>query len=272
MKITYLGTAAAEGFPAVFCNCPFCQKARELGGKNRRTRSQALVDEELLIDLPADTYSHFLDNRIAGDRLKYLFITHSHSDHLYPGELLMRGGAFSHAMRSPVLQVFCGEGAYRQIMATPGISDSIRVERIHPYQTVRVGGYAVTALPARHFEGDEALFYCIQGERTILYAHDTGYFFEDVFSFIKEKHFVFDLVSLDCTNGSIPVSDEGGHMGFPNNRRVLERLRRIGAIRPDTIQVINHFSHNANPLQEVLEEETKEDGFVVAYDGMQMEC
>ena len=29
MKLTYLGTAAAEGLPALFCNCEFCQKARE---------------------------------------------------------------------------------------------------------------------------------------------------------------------------------------------------------------------------------------------------
>lgn len=272
MKITYMGTAAAEGFPAVFCNCPFCRKGRELGGKNLRTRSQALIDEQLLLDLPADTYSHFLSNRIAGDRIKYLFVTHSHSDHLYPSELIMRGGAFSHDMRSPKLHVFCGEGACRKILATPEISDSVSVERIHPYQTVCVDGYTVTALPARHFEGDEALFYIIRGDRTFLYAHDTGYFFEDVFTFIEEKHFVFDLVSLDCTNGSIPVSDQGSHMGFPNNRRVLERLQQIGALKPDTIKVINHFSHNADPLQEVLEEQTEKDGFVVAYDGLQIEC
>ena len=27
MKLTYLGTAAAEGFPAVFCNCEHCREA-----------------------------------------------------------------------------------------------------------------------------------------------------------------------------------------------------------------------------------------------------
>ena len=62
MKIKFLGTAAAEGFPAVFCNCEYCNKARELGGKNIRTRSQAIIDNKLLIDLPADTYFHFLQN------------------------------------------------------------------------------------------------------------------------------------------------------------------------------------------------------------------
>ena len=31
MKIQYLGTGAAEGIPAIFCECDTCKKARELG-------------------------------------------------------------------------------------------------------------------------------------------------------------------------------------------------------------------------------------------------
>ena len=58
MKIKFLGTCAAEGFPAMFCQCPVCEKAREKGGKNIRTRSQAVIDDTLLIDFPADTYMH----------------------------------------------------------------------------------------------------------------------------------------------------------------------------------------------------------------------
>ena len=50
MKIQYLGTAAAEGIPAIFCDCKTCQKARKLGGKEIRTRSQAIIDDRLLID------------------------------------------------------------------------------------------------------------------------------------------------------------------------------------------------------------------------------
>lgn len=60
MKIQYLGTAAAEGIPAIFCECDTCKKARSLGGRNIRTRSQAIIDENVLIDFPADTYMHFL--------------------------------------------------------------------------------------------------------------------------------------------------------------------------------------------------------------------
>ena len=34
MKIRYLGTAAAEGWPALFCSCPICTKARAEGGRS----------------------------------------------------------------------------------------------------------------------------------------------------------------------------------------------------------------------------------------------
>ena len=48
MKITYLGTAAAEAIPALFCNCEWCRRAAANGGKDVRTRSQALIDDCLL--------------------------------------------------------------------------------------------------------------------------------------------------------------------------------------------------------------------------------
>ena len=58
MKIKFLGTAAAEGIPALFCDCRVCQNARRVGGKEIKTRSQAIVDDKILIDFPADTYTN----------------------------------------------------------------------------------------------------------------------------------------------------------------------------------------------------------------------
>lgn len=60
MKIKYLGTAAAEGIPAIFCECANCKRSRMLGGKNIRTRSQAIIDDVLLIDFPAVVYDDFV--------------------------------------------------------------------------------------------------------------------------------------------------------------------------------------------------------------------
>lgn len=267
MKVQFLGTAAAEGFPAVFCNCEYCQKARNLGGKNIRTRSQALINDDLLIDFPADTYHHFLQNNIEGDKIKYLFITHSHTDHFYLADLTMRGGAYAHNMREDLLNVYCGSGTYDKICAAKGTLSSIAINLLEPFQTVTVGNYEITALPARHAPGDGALFYIIRGDKTLLYAHDSGYFYDDVFKYIKEQNLIFDMVSLDCTNIDIPITDESHHMGIDNNARLLGQLKEIGAINDKTVKYINHFSHNANPQHHILEERAAQIGCCVSYDG-----
>jgi phosphoribosyl 1,2-cyclic phosphate phosphodiesterase len=190
MKLTYLGTAAAEGFPAVFCNCEHCQKARVIGGKNIRTRSQTLINGELLIDLPADTYSHFLKNGIEGHKIKYLLVTHSHQDHFYMEELAMRHKPFSHNMQAERIQVFLNKGSYEKLKNLHGIEKfGIDYTEIKPFETISFGDYKVTGLPAHHFEGDGALIYIIeQNGKKILYAHDTGYFYDEVFDYINEQY------------------------------------------------------------------------------------
>ena len=271
MKLTYLGTAAAEGFPAVFCNCAYCNRARELGGKNIRTRSQSLINDDLLLDLPADTYSHFLQNGISGDMVRYLLITHSHLDHFYPAELEMRHGAFARNMRVPQLQIFCGRGAYDQLQAVIGAQQGISATLVRAYEKICVGNYEVIPLPARHFAGDDAMIYVIRGEKTVLYAHDTGYLYDEVLDYIEKEQLYFNLISLDCTNVDIPIADTGSHMGLENIGRLLEKLSEIHAIDEKTVKYINHFSHNANPIQSVLEDRVKDMNLLVSYDGLQVE-
>ena len=269
MRITYLGTAAAEGVPGIFCNCEYCNEARKLGGENIRTRSQTLINDDLLIDFPADTYSHFLNNNIRGDRIKYLFITHSHADHFYEADFNMRiKGCFAHNMENEQLKMYCSRGAFEK-MNSLELKDriSIDVNLIKPFETVKTDKYTVTALPARHAPGDDAVIYIIQGDKTILYAHDTGYFYDEVFEFIKNKKYKFDLISMDCTNIELPIPLEGHHMSINNVNKATERLMEIGAVTDDTKKIINHFSHNAAPIHNKLEKIANQIGFEVSFDG-----
>ena len=268
MKLKYLGTAAAEGFPALFCNCEYCREARKLGGKNIRTRSQSLINDDLLIDFPADTYHHFLTHGIEGDKIKYLIVTHSHSDHLYPNDLTKRYGCYAHDMRESTLEVFCSAFTASRI----GKPENVNVTVIEPFKTVEFGTYRVTPLPARHMPGGEPLIYIIENRgKTLLYAHDTGYFFDEVFDFIKENKFRFDMVSLDCTNVDISIPDTGSHMGFPNINRVVEKLASFGAVDDKTVKYVNHFSHNGNPLHIHLCKRAEEYGYLVSFDGCEVE-
>lgn len=273
MKFKFLGTAAAEGFPALFCNCEYCKTARSLGGKNIRTRSQAIIDDELLIDFPADTYSHFLKNNIEGDKIKNLIITHSHGDHFYLADIIMRSTPYAHNMREEKLNIYCGKGVEKILtdnVNAQGIGDSVICNRINEFETKAVGDYFVTALPARHFLGDGALIYLIKKDKTILYAHDTGYFYDEVFNYLADNKIKLDFITLDCTCGELPVSKESSHMNLENIREVLKRLSDTGVIDKDTKKVINHFSHNANPIHHLLEDKVKSDTMIVSYDGMEI--
>lgn len=269
MKLTFLGTAAAEGFPGVFCRCEKCLESRRLKGKNIRTRSQSIINDDLLIDLPADTFHHFLENDIEGDKIKFLLVTHSHSDHFYPNELHYKHPPFAHNMRENNLKVICGGDVYRYF-EEKGASKQTEVIKIEPFETVEAGDYQITALPARHAEGSGALIYIIrQGDKTLFYAHDTGYLYDEVFAYIAENNIRFDMISFDCTNVNIPASDEGGHMGIANIQRVRERLG--DAIKPDTKLYINHFSHNGAPIHHELEAQVNPMGLEVSYDGCVVE-
>lgn len=271
MKLTYLGTGAAEGVPGIFCNCEYCREARRLGGKDIRTRSQTLINDDFLIDLPPDTYFHFINNNIEGDKIKYLLITHSHADHLYEKELRLRGGAFAPVRRVERLKVYCNKGSFEKLMETK-IASTVDIEEVHAFETFEAGDYKITALPAKHSIEENALFYIIESDKTILYAHDTGYFYEEVFDFIKTKNFKFDLISMDCNYTDIcPTTEEGRHMDIDNVEKVIERLEKMGTVTDNTKKYINHFSHNSAPLHHRLEKAVNNFGYQVAHDGLCIE-
>ena len=87
MKLQYLGTAAAEGVPGLFCQGDVCINARARGDREIRSRSQAIVNDRLIIDLPCDTFYHAARFGIDLTRARHILITHVHGDHTFPWEL-----------------------------------------------------------------------------------------------------------------------------------------------------------------------------------------
>lgn len=242
MKFTYLGTSSCEGIPAVFCNCQNCAAARRSGGKNVRTRTQALINDDLLIDFPADTLYHFHQHRIESDKIKYLLITHSHHDHLYVKDLLCRAPVRSKNLSTDTLHVYCTKGTYDKLCAETLDSSYVALHLISPFDTFQLDDYVVTALPARHASGDEAVIYLIQGDKNILFAHDTGYFYEEVFQYLAKHDIRLDMVSYDCAYVNMHIDDEGRHMGIDNIRRAVKRLGDLG-VTPHTRYTVSATFH-----------------------------
>lgn len=270
MKLTYYGTAAGEAWPGVFCQCPVCRAARQLGGKNIRTRSQALVDEDLLLDLPPDNYLHSLYYGLDLGKVRTLLFTHSHSDHFFPEDLEFLREPFSHTFPA-VLQVYGNEAVERGVLRACGSlgSEDYRYvfHRARANTTFIAEDYTVTPLRATHAGGEECLFYHVaKGGKSLLYAHDTGVLSEENLETLSRCPGKLGLVSLDCT--SQQHRDGAYHMGLADAAEQKQRLLDLGLADGDTIWVVNHFSHNGGWLHEEMEAQAARYGMLTSYDGM----
>lgn len=276
MKIQYLGTAAAEGIPAIFCDCKTCQKARKLGGKEIRTRSQAIIDDRLLIDFPADTYMHFLQYNLPLSKIQNCLITHSHADHLYPKELHMRKSGFANIAENSPLVFYSDKSGFDMIseIKTAGAisDDDLQVKKISLNTPFDVDGYSVTALRAAHADVTSPVVYLIEKDgKTLFYSNDTSEYPPESMEYLKTLKKPIDLISLDCTEACNNATYIG-HLSLERCIDLRKTLIEIGAADKNTVFVLNHFSHNSkNVLYKDFVKIAAKLDFEVSYDGMVIE-
>ena len=279
MKLKYFGTAAAEGVPGMFCTCACCVKSKALGGRNLRTRSQALVDGKLLVDFPPDTYLHVLRDGLDLPSIDALLLTHSHQDHLYASDFENRKPGFAHEGEwnrplSQPLRVYATAKAMELVRAADhdrleerGV---IKLNEIKAFEPFQVDDFTVTALTADHSPLSGPVIYIIQrGGKTMLYGNDTGYFPEETWDYLANQKPRFGYVSLDCT-GMVLKDYRRGHMCLSVNAEVKERMVSLGCADGNTIFCAHHFSHNGGLTHDELVIEAAKYGFIVSYDGMEI--
>src|SRR5690606_15296136 len=272
LKIQLLGTAAAEGWPALFCGCDACRRARSAGGKNIRTRSGALIDDVYKIDFGPDTYHHVLTHGLDLGKVEHLIFTHAHSDHLAYLEMENRFAPYAHlsADHAPTLHVWGNQLVLEKISEVirkvDAQEDRMQLHLLHALTPVALGDATLTPLPADHDPAQQCFIHLFErnGKR-LLYGHDTGYFPEETWAFLS-RPIRLDMAILDCTFG--PEPGDRGHMGLEACVRVKERLLAIGAADSATQFVVTHFSHNGKLLHHEFEEVFNPHGFTVAYDGI----
>ncbi len=277
MKLTFLGTAAAEGVPAVFCNCPTCVRAKIRGGREIRTRSQILIDDDTLFDFPMDTYMHMLAYKLDLSRIKRVLITHAHMDHCYPQELCMRGGPFAKNMTEPSVTVYGNATVCDMIIGDmsrevrPEVKQTVRVKTLRPYDEVYDGDMRIVALPAVHTKGEDCLiYYAERGGAGVLMMNDTGVLERSVYEKLADMDVKVKAVTLDCTYGGIRHG-AGRHMGLFDIVDQKDLMQKVGLITADTKIIATHFSHNTDLDYGAMSALAAEHGITVAYDGYSTE-
>lgn len=276
MKIQYLGTAAAEGIPAIFCDCEACRKSRELGGRNFRTRSQAIIDDTILIDFPADTYMHFLQHNVPMTKIKTCLITHSHQDHLYPEDFLMRVNGFAHIENKQPLTVYSDESGYEmtvKIKKEHSVDDNtLLAVKLEAGKRFEAEDYSILPIRAAHDPRSTPVLFVIEkGGKSIFYANDSSEYPEESMNALRTLEKPLDVVSLDCTN-ACNKERYIGHLGLEQCCEVRDMLVSEGIADKDTKFVVNHFSHNgANVVYDEFVGIAEKHGFITSYDGMTLE-
>lgn len=279
MRIKYLGTAAAEAIPAIFCQCDVCKAARKNGGRDIRKRSGVVIDDELLIDFSPDIYAQSLNYNLDLSKIKDILITHTHADHFDAAELMMRMpncycyinegeqfvNLYGNKKTGELLKLFA-----QLEFGNDGTVDFIKYTELEAFKQIKVANYNVTPVLAAHMPSEKALNYILEKDnKTILYAHDTGFFTDETFDFLNKTQIKFDFISFDCTTALKYC--EYGHMGIPNILKVKDILEKQGNLKPSTKYVVSHFSHNGGSLYDELVDEVSKYKFKVAYDGMEIE-
>ena len=277
MKIQFLGTGAAEGFPAVFCNCDNCVNVRKIGESEFRTRAQVLIDGILSIDFPPDVYFHSLKYGVDLSNLKYLLVSHSHMDHFYAHDFILRGYRYA-ALAEPVLEIF-GNSEVKKVYQEctlremkPEVAANLSFIEIKPYSVFNIGGYKIIAFPANHSKTEQALlFYVEKDGKGYIHMHDTGRLDGGAFKFLKDNGAKADAVCLDCTFVGYTGGETARHMGIADGMLMKEKMLDAGIIDADTKIIISHFSHNANPLRINLKDIEEKYSVTAAYDGYETE-
>lgn len=282
MKYKYYGTAAAEAIPAIWCDCDTCERARKKGGRNIMSRSQQTIDDKLLIDFSPDTFMHITMGLPIRD-IHTCIITHDHSDHFYPEDIMFRYGCYAHVENDSIpFSIYSMKPTIEHmkkimndelgsVQATPG---RVQLHEIIPFTPFMAEGYKITPLNANHDIKSGCVIYLIEKDgKCVLHANDTGYLPEETWQYLEKHPVHIDFASFDCT-GVVNSPDDNTaqwHMNYATVKNVRKKLGELGLIDDKTICVVNHFSHNGKCIYDDIAELVKDDGFLTAYDGFEIE-
>ena len=283
MRLTFLGTSAANAYPEAFCRCENCMKARQLGGKNLRKRSSALVNDDLLLDLGPDIMAASQIHNIPLVNVRYCLQTHPHADHYHLSHLLSRSPGFG-VVGAPRLDLYAspevlkvGDRTFKRDLWGYGLLDpqaetelNLKIHAIQPFEPNQIGPYRVTALPANHAHSFGAYLYAIQrGNRAIFYGLDTADLLEEIWEAFHRFDLHFDLIILDHTYG--PGECTSDHLSARDVADHVQRMRSEGILKPGGRAFASHIAHEGNPDHHTLSEYALAYGYEVAYDGLVVE-
>lgn len=289
MKITFIGTSAAELYPGTWCSCDYCNYAREHGGRNIRSNSAIHFAGKCLIDLPPDLASKALAYNIDLRPTELLLCTHSHEDHFFPKTLHWRYSVYgldaldekerykapcARFGEIPQMRIFGNRQVFSQfatfLNGREMVDYALDYTIVEPYREYHHADVDFIPLIASHVDraGERGLIYLVHAQgKSFLYATDSNTYIERTRDCIR-GHKV-DAVIMECTFGE--ADKDGGHMSF---KRMWDEVRFFEEsnifVHAPQVYLTHHSPHRTPPYDQLCQL-LKGTCVQSAYDGMELE-
>lgn len=252
MKLKFLGTGAADFDPILKTEDRFQVR------KSLRRCTSTLLNGHILIDCGPHVLDAIQIFNVDVSVIDTLLVTHTHKDHFNQDVVAAIAAKLSHP-----LHIF--HGSETQI---PQIPNTV----LHPIdirQEFTVGNCAVTCLKANHCAG--AVHYSIVSEgKQMFYGADGAWLLMDTYYYMKDRH--YDLMLMDATVGDYEGDYRmAEHNSLPMIRMMEKSLRTFGVVDDNTKIVLDHMARTLHTSHEELEIIAAKDGYIPAYDGMELD-
>jgi phosphoribosyl 1,2-cyclic phosphate phosphodiesterase len=171
MRLRFLGTGAAVGVPAFFCDCVACKEA-ESDSSLQRTRSSVVLEGEAtyLLDASPD-----LSRQLARENISHmdaLFLTHNHFDHCGGiGEL----ESYVRVVRKEAIPAYMTSENQEWFERCYGyMSDCLAINTWDVGARVELAGVTCTVLEVQHAPGTVGVLLELASGARAAYLPDTG--------------------------------------------------------------------------------------------------
>ncbi len=208
MKIKFLGTANASGIPVFNCNCEICTDYRNENRFNHSTCAYIELNnnEIILIDAGRDD----LSSLFYGKRIKAVFITHFHADHVI-GLLKLRYGIDKITCFHPKDEKGFAD-LFRHKLAIDYIENT-------PFEPIIIDDITFTPIPLKHSKITTG--YLIESKnKTIAYLTDCGGLEENSLNFLLNKN--IDECYIDATH--TPDNQDKNHLNYEKATKILDKI------------------------------------------------
>ncbi|WP_188454940.1 MBL fold metallo-hydrolase [Virgibacillus oceani] len=272
MKITFLGTAAAQGIPMPYCDCVTCTYARKFHGRNIRKRCSYLVNDDLLVDMGPDLFAACAIHDVDLINVKYTLITHSHLDHIFVQNLGLRTRGMHNQTELPQLKLVAPPSVMTLLNAYGASDEGMNLQRypILPFESLNFTDYHIKSLRAKHMPnvGDAVNYIIDDGSKKVLIASDTAIYEDMVWAHLENQK--IDVLIMECTKG-LKQESSSVHLNIKDLQFMIEKLAGIHAITEETAIYATHFSHQHCPPHDELGGVLRSIGVNCAYDGLVLE-